>query len=252
VRSGREIDRALALVAAGHSDTVIARLTGIPRSTVREWRVAGVPGRNRGARPPRRPCPICHPGSTDLPAADYAYLLGLYLGDGCVSKGPRTYCLRFFLDAATQGSWSAVARHWRQSDRNNAHGRDSRTRVGVTSSPCTRTIGLASSRNTAPGGSINGRSPSSGGRRRSSRSIAGSSCEDSFTAMAAGSLRTTGASKASVTTSRTSRRTLRRSTARALTRWGLGGLAHAIGRLRSTERARLRFLTTSSGRSDSA
>jgi hypothetical protein len=103
VRSGREIDRALALVAAGHSDSVIARLTGIPRSTVREWRVAGVPGGNRGARPPRRPCPICHPGSTDLPPADYAYLLGLYLGDGCVSKGPRTYCLRFFLDAAYPG-----------------------------------------------------------------------------------------------------------------------------------------------------
>jgi hypothetical protein len=35
-----------------------------------------------------------------LAEAAYAYLLGLYLGDGYVSTHTRTYCLRIFLDAA--------------------------------------------------------------------------------------------------------------------------------------------------------
>jgi hypothetical protein len=51
----------------------------------------------------RRPCPICAPGVVELPPADYAYLLGVYLGDGHISRGARTYCLRFFLDGAYPG-----------------------------------------------------------------------------------------------------------------------------------------------------
>jgi hypothetical protein len=98
VRSQAEIDTVLALAAEGHSDTVIAGLTGIPRSTVRDWRVGRLPGRVRA-----RSCPICVPRSVDLPPAEYIYLLGLYLGDGYISRGPRTYCLRFFLDSAYPG-----------------------------------------------------------------------------------------------------------------------------------------------------
>ncbi|WP_371682386.1 hypothetical protein [Kitasatospora sp. MMS16-BH015] len=33
-------------------------------------------------------CPLRH-GKPDCPPADYAYLLGLYLGDGCISEGRR-------------------------------------------------------------------------------------------------------------------------------------------------------------------
>jgi hypothetical protein len=36
---------------------------------------------------------------TELPAESYCYLLGLYLGDGCISAQPRTYRIRIFLDA---------------------------------------------------------------------------------------------------------------------------------------------------------
>ena len=106
VRSRREVDRVLALVGKGHADTVIARMTGIPRSTIREWRIGLLPGARRGDTGldgRARACPICLPGSVELPSADYAYLLGLYLGDGCVSKGARTYRLRIFLDAAYPG-----------------------------------------------------------------------------------------------------------------------------------------------------
>jgi hypothetical protein len=103
VRSNREVRRALDMAAEGFADTDIARTLGIPRSTIREWRIGRVLRANGDARASRRPCPICGPGGTDLPGAEYAYLLGLYLGDGCVSEGPRTYCLRFFLDAAYPG-----------------------------------------------------------------------------------------------------------------------------------------------------
>jgi hypothetical protein len=99
MRTQAEVELALSLVAMGNSDVEVARRTGIPRSTVRDWRVGRVPGGiGVGARV--RACPICHPESAQLPEPDYAYLLGMYLGDGYVSKHPRTYCLRIFLDAA--------------------------------------------------------------------------------------------------------------------------------------------------------
>jgi len=56
----------------------IARLAGIPRSTVRDWL-------QRPARSERRVA--ADPDS--LPEAEYSYLLGIYLGDGCISTSPR-------------------------------------------------------------------------------------------------------------------------------------------------------------------
>jgi hypothetical protein len=35
-----------------------------------------------------------------VPEAEYGYLLGLYLGDGCISESARTYRIRITLDAA--------------------------------------------------------------------------------------------------------------------------------------------------------
>jgi hypothetical protein len=99
----------LSLVAAGHCDREIAHITGIPRTTVRDWRLGRVPRRDgvsRGARP----CPICKPGSAVLSERDYAYALGLYLGDGCVSRGARTYCVRIFMDRAYPGIVDACRR----------------------------------------------------------------------------------------------------------------------------------------------
>jgi hypothetical protein len=101
----RDVAQVLALVSEGYADTVIARITGIPRSTIREWRIGRVPGATTvtGLDGRVRACPICIPGSIELPPAAYAYLFGLYLGDGCITKAPRTYRLRFFLDAAYPG-----------------------------------------------------------------------------------------------------------------------------------------------------
>jgi hypothetical protein len=65
------------LLARGASDYAIAAITGVPRSTVGHWRRYP----DRGPRP-AQPAPEWRPPETGA----YAYLLGLYLGDGCLGK----------------------------------------------------------------------------------------------------------------------------------------------------------------------
>jgi hypothetical protein len=89
----------LELVSAGLNDSQISRATGISRTTVRTWRRGQIPGRRRrGSRDRAAGCPRCVAGvSLDEPA--YAYLLGLYLGDGHIAAFPRTFRLRIVQDA---------------------------------------------------------------------------------------------------------------------------------------------------------
>lgn len=93
MHSRYEVERVLSLVAQGLNDCQISRATGINRSTLREWRHLGPPG-SRSRRISR--CPRCDDAPIDEPA--YAYLLGLYLGDGYISRDPRTYRLRIVQD----------------------------------------------------------------------------------------------------------------------------------------------------------
>lgn len=82
------------LSAAGLSDYEVSRRTGVPRSTVQRWRIRG----DAGA--PGRGCPLCD-GDGDLPHQQYAYLLGLYLGDGWIGAHRReVHRLNIYLDAA--------------------------------------------------------------------------------------------------------------------------------------------------------
>lgn len=78
------VDRVRSLAALGHDPSEIARLTGISRSTLRSWLVEPT----RVATPRWIACPRCNP-EAELDAAAYVYLLGLYLGDGCLSKQPK-------------------------------------------------------------------------------------------------------------------------------------------------------------------
>jgi len=94
VRCIEEFETVQRLIAAGVNDCAIARQTGIPRCTVRDWRL----------RPPTRPrpvgtsvCGVLHDFAA-FPAAAYSYLLGMYLGDGCISRHPRAWRLRIVLD----------------------------------------------------------------------------------------------------------------------------------------------------------
>ena len=94
-RPRSDVDRVLALAAEGHNALQIARITGISRSTIRPWL-----GRGRRTLTPRWiPCVRCNP-QAELDFASYTYLLGLYLGDGCISKQAKgVWRLRIFQTA---------------------------------------------------------------------------------------------------------------------------------------------------------
>jgi hypothetical protein len=74
---------AVDLVRSGVTNAEAARRLGVPAGTVGYW--VHLDRAERGACPGReRPCPRCDGAPLDRPA--YSYLLGLYLGDGHVSR----------------------------------------------------------------------------------------------------------------------------------------------------------------------
>jgi Homeodomain-like domain len=99
-RPARERRVALELARQGLNSCEIARRTGIPRSTIAGWR------RGRAPRAPSSEiaCLRCtgyqaHP-FPELTDHCYSYLLGIYLGDGCLLRGCRgVYRLHICLDA---------------------------------------------------------------------------------------------------------------------------------------------------------
>lgn len=103
MRPEAEYQKALSLIKQGINDCEIGRRLGIPRGTIRDWRVglaAGSGGRTKswsGQRPGSGICFRCDGGWFDKEA--YAYVLGMYLGDGCLSLAPRNvYRLRIACD----------------------------------------------------------------------------------------------------------------------------------------------------------
>jgi hypothetical protein len=72
----------LTLIDRGMSLRAVHKSTGISRATLRDWL-------NHPEKTGQRAsCPRCATlPSLPEPAGDYAYLLGLYLGDGCISVG---------------------------------------------------------------------------------------------------------------------------------------------------------------------
>lgn len=107
MRSQAEFEVVWALIDAGLSNRRISILTGISRATIRDWRrkeLTWSPEKSRQTRlrHPDPDCPSCSRAS--VPASAYAYLLGLYLGDGCISSYPRgVYKLRITLDQRYTG-----------------------------------------------------------------------------------------------------------------------------------------------------
>ena len=87
----------MALVAQGINDCEISRRTGVPRATVRDMRKPRYTSRRKYEL---EICPRCWRKTKPIrfTPADYTELLGLYLGDGCISEMPRTQKLRISLD----------------------------------------------------------------------------------------------------------------------------------------------------------
>ena len=90
MRMPEELRLVQQLGADGLNHCEISRRTGIPRTTVRDWLAGLLPRYAAGGV--TRGCPACGHERHDpsaLPVGDYAYLLGMYLGDGCISKAAR-------------------------------------------------------------------------------------------------------------------------------------------------------------------
>ncbi|MER5715930.1 helix-turn-helix domain-containing protein [Streptomyces sp. NPDC002132] len=93
--------RALALVAQGRSLNSVSQETGISRAAIRSWRHR------------LEPLPRMAPSDPGPPADDsaYSYLLGLYLGDGCISAHPRG---GYHLRIACADAWPGLIRQCRE------------------------------------------------------------------------------------------------------------------------------------------
>jgi hypothetical protein len=104
MRTRAEVDRVLALRAEGLGARRIARLTGLPIGTVRDWLAGKLPRRLIASEATvNSSCAQCGHEVHRFAelSGSYAYLLGIYLGDGCISPGPRgVYRLRVNLDLA--------------------------------------------------------------------------------------------------------------------------------------------------------
>jgi hypothetical protein len=113
MHSQSRVEEAMALRQEGLGARRIAKRLSLPVSTVRDWLAGNLPAHSRrGDRAAPRRCDGCglvvH--EFELLTADYVYLLGLYLGDGCISRHRRSvYRLRIALDAKYPGIVDSAA-----------------------------------------------------------------------------------------------------------------------------------------------
>jgi len=97
------VDIAVHLSDLGIIDSENARICNVSVRAIRHWRC----GRRRASRGPahdrRAGCPRCHGRSLD--ESEYAYLLGLYLGDGHITRARRNV---FVLSLFCSDDWPGL------------------------------------------------------------------------------------------------------------------------------------------------
>jgi len=103
------VEAAVKLAEGGTSASEISRRLGVSRSTVRYWLLPE--GRARRRALSEAACDRCGvEHDFQRPPDEYAYLLGLYLGDGCISAHQRgVYRLRITLDVKYPGIIESTA-----------------------------------------------------------------------------------------------------------------------------------------------
>lgn len=97
MRSDENVNRVFRLADQGFTKAEIARRVGISRATVHDWLAHGesaVLDRPMRRAQRRRPCSGACGAERRLDEPAYAYLLGQYLGDGCISRIGRGFRLR--------------------------------------------------------------------------------------------------------------------------------------------------------------
>jgi hypothetical protein len=106
IRSPEDVRAVLELKAEGCTDRETSRRTGVPVNTIRLWRHRGLSRRAKRALDTGELCARCGAEPHDfaaLPPETYGYLLGVYLGDGCVGRSGKSWSLRVALDAPYPG-----------------------------------------------------------------------------------------------------------------------------------------------------
>ncbi|GGP43127.1 helix-turn-helix domain-containing protein [Streptomyces sindenensis] len=93
-------DEALALLRSGTTNRAVAERLNVPRGTVGWWLHEDRKRRGVQYEAPTD-CPVCT--GRELDHAAYAYLLGLYLGDGHITSKRRQHHLSIFCDASWPG-----------------------------------------------------------------------------------------------------------------------------------------------------
>jgi hypothetical protein len=92
------VPRALELRSAGYATKTIARELGVPRSTVRYWFGRGAGVAQSAEAIGLKPIQCGFDSHHQHQDSAYAYLLGMYLGDGHLVRSQSTYVLRVFLN----------------------------------------------------------------------------------------------------------------------------------------------------------
>lgn len=108
-----------ALKACGHTDRTISELTGVPINTIRQWRKQRLSARIRRSLADSA-CDTCGAGRHDfasVPCKPYSYLLGVYLGDGCLTRWGGSWTFRVSLDDLYPGIVATAARQSSRSGR---------------------------------------------------------------------------------------------------------------------------------------
>jgi hypothetical protein len=99
----RTVDTALLLSSTGVLDRENAQICGVSIQAIRHWRYGSRRSEQAQQRMRGRQCPRCHGRRLDWVA--YAYLLGLYLGDGHIARGRRGVCA---LSVACGDNWPGL------------------------------------------------------------------------------------------------------------------------------------------------
>jgi hypothetical protein len=105
-RPAPEIQAVFDLKSRGKTDHEVSDLTGVPVDTIRTWRKRQACARIQRALHPEGWCGTCGDRKHELatvPANAYSYLLGVYLGDGCITRWGGKWILRIALDDAYPG-----------------------------------------------------------------------------------------------------------------------------------------------------
>jgi hypothetical protein len=87
VRSAADVRAVFELLEQGLPVTEISQRTGVGTSTVTRWKANGPPKASATAHSAQRPQECLY--RSRVPARSYAYLLGMYLGDGFVARHRR-------------------------------------------------------------------------------------------------------------------------------------------------------------------